>query len=442
MAKRLGPGRTPTIPNGSITIKCRLNRSVVGCGVPGAWSSTAPLPLSYPMRPILVFAAALLVASGCMGSRRTAVPPGDLRAARDARQATYETRRAAVVERLAARVAAGDRTVDVLVLSGGGQHGAFGAGFLRGWAARTDSPMPAFDVVTGISTGALLAPFAFVGTPEALAVAADLYRHPERITPRRDVFGALFRGTGALFDTDRIEATLAEVYDARLVADLEPGFAEGRQLFVGTTDLDLGRGRVWDIASETRAAPTREQGAERLGQLLRASTAIPGAFPPVVVDGTLQTDGGIATNLLAFDLQFLQALAREVAARGAADPGADPVRVRLWVIVNLFLSPVVATVNESNVQAVSTRASWLAVVLSQQETLARLWEISEAVNAGAAGDGLSVEMRYAAIPDAWAAEPGAQALFDAPYMNRLQDYGEAQARSAEPWGPMPPGPFE
>ena len=48
-----------------------------------------------------------------------------------------------------------------LAISGGGDDGAFGAGLLAGWSARGDRPV--FGLVTGVSTGALSAPFAFLG---------------------------------------------------------------------------------------------------------------------------------------------------------------------------------------------------------------------------------------------------------------------------------------
>jgi hypothetical protein len=382
--------------------------------------------------PLFLLATAL-AAAACGGVERT-VTPEQLRADREVRQHVYETRREAVVSRLAEHIVAeGDRTVDILVLSGGGQHGAFGAGFLSGWAEREEAPMPEFDIVTGISAGALIAPYAFIGTAEALDRVAELYRHPEQIAPERNLVGALFRRTGGLFDPSTLSATLAEAYDASLVARMQEGFAEGRQLFVGTTDLDLGRGRVWDLARE---ADTTAVGVERLNKILLASTAIPGVFPPVELDGNYHTDGGITTNLLAADLQFLQALAAELRANGVT----EPVDVRLWAIVNLYLTPPVMAVDVGSIQAVNTRASGLLFALNQQETLTRLWEISEAVNAGV--EGLTMQLHYAAIPDAWSAEPGALALFDAAYMNRLQDYGYERALKPEPWDSLPPGPFE
>ena len=383
------------------------------------------------MRPLLL-ALVLLVAPGCLANRRVAPSPETLRAERVARQTAYEAGRAAVAERLAARVTATDRTLDVLVLSGGGQHGAFGAGFLTGWAQRPGG-LPAFDLVTGISTGALIAPFAFVGTPDALATVAGLYRDPASIAPRRDLVGALFRRTGGLFDTRRLVATVADVYDAALIGQMQRGFDDGRQLLIGTTDADFGRGRVWDVARES---DTTASGVARLDRLLLASSAIPGAFPPVEIDGHVHIDGGIATNLLAGDLQFMRAFAAALRARGET----APVTVRLYVIVNLFLAPPVQTVNPASAPAVTARATLLLFTLHQQETVTRLWEVSEAVNAGIPG--VHVEMYTAAVPDSWADEPGATELFDAAYMNRLQDYAEARARGPEPWDPLPPRPFE
>jgi hypothetical protein len=121
-----------------------------------------------------------LVALGCFISCSAVHRPpatvasiiADGDAARSIQQDTIDT----MLDGLARRtVARGDRTLDLLLLSGGGQHGAYGIGFLRGWRSRTDMPMPSFDLVTGISTGALQAPFALLGTEEALNAAAALY---------------------------------------------------------------------------------------------------------------------------------------------------------------------------------------------------------------------------------------------------------------------------
>jgi hypothetical protein len=117
-------------------------------------------------------------------------------------------------------VARGDRTLDVLLLSGGGQHGAYGVGYLRGWASRSDAPMPRFDLVSGISTGALQAPFALLGTPAALDTITTLYRAAaDRIAPTFDWWFWL-RRTGGLVNTSRYERSLRNTLTPALQAQL------------------------------------------------------------------------------------------------------------------------------------------------------------------------------------------------------------------------------
>jgi len=81
------------------------------------------------------------------------------------------------------RAAAGQPppVIDILIVSGGGDWGAFGAGFLKGWKkVPTQHPLakPEFDAVTGVSTGALIAPFAFLGDERSTDEIVNLYRNP------------------------------------------------------------------------------------------------------------------------------------------------------------------------------------------------------------------------------------------------------------------------
>jgi len=389
-----------------------------------------------PSRPLRAFVVLMLAGAGlvgCGGPKRV-VTGDELRAVRGERIASAGVQRQVVLQRLAARVTnARKNTLDVLLLSGGGQHGAFGAGFLMGWSEREDDPMPEFDVVTGISTGALLSPFAFLGTDEALQEVATLYRNPQVIAPERDLFGALFRRTGGLFTTDELTQTLSYVYDADLVARLtEDGFRHGRQLFIGSTDLDLGRRHVWDLMTDI---DTSAAGVERFERILLASTAIPGVFPPVEIDGRYHTDGGVAAPLLSADLRFMEDFGSLLRARGVQ----SEVRIRLWAIVNLFLSAPPVPVDAGSFLAVSNRATALMMWLNQQETLTRLWETARAVTSNV--EGVRMEIQVAAIPDSWALEPGAGELFDARYMNRLLDYGYERALGPKPWDVLPVGPF-
>ena len=137
--------------------------------------------------------------------------------------------------------------------------------------------MPRFDLVTGVSTGALQAPFALLGTEAALDALVALYRNAaEQFAPTLDWFFWL-RRTGGVLNVSRYERTIETAYDQRLVDLLREEFRAGRQLAVGTTDLDLGVGRVWDLSHEL--APTPDA-VTRFQRVLVASSAIPGLFPP------------------------------------------------------------------------------------------------------------------------------------------------------------------
>ena len=366
----------------------------------------------------LALAAAL---AGCAASR-PAVPvdAGPVRAAEAAAQDT-------LIERLARRaVRRGDRTLDVLLLSGGGQHGAYGTGFLRAWNGLPGGrAMPRFDLVTGVSTGSLQAPFAVVGTDAALAEATALYRDAaERIAPRLDPL-FLFRRTGGVVDASRLQNTLRETFDAAFCRDLAAAFAEGRQLAVGTVDLGAGVGRTWALADELGdcAAPQ-----ERVHALLLASASIPGIFPPVRIDGGLHSDGGVAENLRpVLDLDGLRRLDAALARRGVA----GPVTVRLWTVMNVWLDGQSQPLDGGSARKVSQRANALLFVLQQRPLVESLQTVACA--AEAALPRLRVEFRATAVPNEAAAMPGAAALFDGPYMARLDALGAERAASAQPW---------
>lgn len=123
---------------------------------------------------------------GCAAIKRPPASIESVEALADSLRVLDDAIGDSVVERLARRaVARGDNTLDVLLLSGGGQMGAYGAGFLRGWHSRSSEPMPRFDLVTGVSTGALQAPFALLGTTEAMDTVAYLYRNAtDQMRPR------------------------------------------------------------------------------------------------------------------------------------------------------------------------------------------------------------------------------------------------------------------
>ena len=188
-----------------------------------------------------------------------------------------------------------------LAISAGGANGAYGAGVLIGWTEAGDRP--AFDVVTGVSTGALIAPFAFLGPDwddELRAAYTD--EDAARLTDGR---WAIFVRP-ALFGGQSLRDLIGKYVDARLLAAIAREHQTGRRLLVATTDLDAQETIVWDMGAIALAGqtPGYEEAAVSLFQtVLVASASIPGVFPPVMVDADgaeggrmeMHVDGGVTT---------------------------------------------------------------------------------------------------------------------------------------------------
>jgi len=189
---------------------------------------------------------------------------------------------------------------NVLVLSGGGANGAYTAGVLNGWTA--SGTRPEFDVVTGISTGALIAPFAFLGSAYDGAL-----RQSYTSARESDIFKLRWLPeliwADSLADASPLRRKIASEITPEVLAKVAEAHRAGRRLYVGTTDLDSKRLVVWDMG----AIACRDD-AGRLGlfrDVLLASASVPGLLPPVDVqinvDGAsyteLHVDGGVAAAL-------------------------------------------------------------------------------------------------------------------------------------------------
>jgi hypothetical protein len=259
---------------------------------------------SWPLSITWLTVGLLVLGAGCAGVRQ-ARPAAELLAQRQAHDAEQAEKgrafRQRVVERLKARYDAHPEAplmYDILVLSGGGDWGAFGAGVLKGWS-RVHGPlaMPEFDVVTGVSTGALIAPFAFLGDASSLDTIVDLYRHPrpDLVKQRWPLY---FLPANESFATvPGLESELRGRVDMAMMRRIADATRQGRFLLVNTTDVDDGGSWVWDVGGEAqRAVETGD--VDRVHRILLASSGIPGAFPFRVIDGSLYVDGGVTGNIL------------------------------------------------------------------------------------------------------------------------------------------------
>lgn len=338
---------------------------------------------------------------------------------------------AATVERMVDRIAAATaadkqpRTVNLLAMSGGGDKGAFGAGFLVGWGQSADASYrrPEFDAVTGVSTGALLAPFAFLGTDEACKAVEDFYRHPKKdwvknrmlfFLPSHPSFmtlPGLVREINNAVDDDMIRALAAES-------------AKGRAVVITATNLDDGTQQFWNLADEaTKAVASGD--SERVRKILLASAAIPAVFPPVDIDGSAYADGGVTANVfLRLDPEapdgFLQVWRRKY-------PNIPVPKVRYWVIIN----------NQLHQPPRTVQPRWPAVVSPSLDTAIRSATVAEVrwltaqANYANAAFGSDIEVRVVAIPDHWRAP--APGNFKKDTMQSLSDLGRSLGANPSSW---------
>ena len=313
----------------------------------------------------------------------------------------------------------------VLALSGGGSRGAYGAGVLVGWTAA--GTRPKFDVVTGISTGALMATFAFLGPEYDNVLRAYTDVSNEDVFVQRNPVSAVF--SDALRDTAPLRAQIASDIDARILEAVSRQHAAGRRLFAGTTNLDSGTFTMWDLGA--LASSDRPDKLERYRDVVLASASFPMIFPPVYipveVDGQtrwqMHVDGSARANVFAttFMLDLDDAIER-------SDLGDENVRGELWVIhngqppndLNAPVAPKVTAIAEAAINN-----------LLEVSTLSGLVELySMAMLNG-------FEFIYTSIPADVALGPS-PLEFDREEMGRLFQVGYEAGRSGEAWQSQPP----
>jgi len=182
-----------------------------------------------------------------------------------------------------------------LALSTGGGDGAFGAGLLNGWSET--GKRPEFSVVTGVSTGSLMAPYAFIGPSQDAGLKRAYTEYNA---------GDIFEDTKtpeSLVDTWPLKRLIAKEVTSELLAQVAEGHKRGRRLFVATTNLDAQRGVVWNMGAI--AAKGDEAALKLFRDVLQASTAIPGLFPPALIDvevngkktQEMHADGGLTAQV-------------------------------------------------------------------------------------------------------------------------------------------------
>lgn len=352
-----------------------------------------------PLLPLLGVAAVSWLCGGC-ASR---LPPVPLTSATSARPVGLTPPEAA----------APTAPTSVLVLSGGGAYGAYGAGFLKGWTA--SGRRPHFDVVTGVSTGSIIATCAFLG-PEYDLLLQEMYTtfRTDQLLAIRFLPTAIFRES--LLTSRPLSELLEDVISDEMIDAVAVEHAAGRRLYAGTTNLDTRQFTVWDLGAI--ATGPEEERYDLFRRVVLASASIPIAFEPVYfeldIDGEkhsqMHVDGGVVGPIFLMDWMLAP----------AAGPESNG---NVYAILNLPYGP-------DEYQPVKpdlpTIAGATFTTLMEALNVSRLREARELAQ------GRGYQFAYAAVPATFA-EDNNPLRFETEHLEQLFEKGVTDATSESPW---------
>jgi predicted acylesterase/phospholipase RssA len=320
------------------------------------------------------------------------------------------------------RLNLGER-IDALALSGGGQNGAYGVGLIKGWR---EIGIPRFDVVTGVSTGALIASHVFLDSPEADRVIERFYtsvRRSDILCTRNPV---LALGADSVASMVPLERLIENVVPDAVIDDVARASEGGKRLLmVGTVNLDTGGYRMWDLGAMARAGQY-----DKYRAVLRASAGPPVAVSPVYLEGEMHCDGSTASSVfIPFGREHLgdAALARleaDAARRGvpAVIPGT------IHVVVNGLREP-----SEERVKPGLLDIAERALdVMGYSNRLGNLWYVYARVTEAEG----TFRLRF--IPESLREEADDFLAFDPKLMRAIFEQGVKDGRNPDIWESKPP----
>jgi hypothetical protein len=319
------------------------------------------------------------------------------------------------------------QTFDVLAISGGAANGAYGAGLLCGWTEAGTRPI--FKVVTGISTGAIMAPVAFLGSKYdgKLREFYTRFSTKDIVRIRNPLFGALFGNS--LVSTRPLEHIIESYFDADFLKQVAIEYNKGRRLYVGTTNLDAQRLVIWDMGKI--ASIGGENALKLFRKIIIASASMPIAFPPVYLNveineekyDEMHVDGGV-TRQVFFLYDVLQGLENALKEKSL---DVSRIRYAIYVIRNGYVDPQYEEVPD-RFAAISERAIDTTI---NAQSIGDLYQLYVFTKEGR-GD-----FNLAYIPGMRKSK--AKELFDPVDMQELFDLGYEEASVGYHWRKAPPG---
>ena len=315
----------------------------------------------------------------------------------------------------------GRPVVETLALSGGGSDGAFGAGVLAGWTARGDRPQ--FEVVTGVSAGAIIAPFAFLGPryDRQLEEIWTQYKTNELITTQ--ILPGLLGGN-SLADISPLVELVNHYIDPRLLREVAAEYRKGRMLLVGTTNLDAQRQVIWNMGAI--AACGHPDALDLFRKVILASAAVPGAFPPVHIEveaggrmyEEMHVDGGATHEVFVTPMQVpFKTFDRLYPA--------PPIR-QIYIIKNGKLGPETQVVTPQTIP-IAARAISTLLKMQHHADIYRIYRMAK--DAGA-------DFNLTSVPDSFSVK--AKDFVDPEYQRALFNEGFRIGRAGGKWLKRPP----
>ncbi len=316
--------------------------------------------------------------------------------------------------------------LNYLAISGGANDGAFGAGFLSGWSA--SGTRPDFEMVTGVSTGALIAPFVFIG-PQYDDKLRKLYTNTSTNgILESSLFKVLEGLTGGLAVTDNgpLVKMIADNVTPDVMAAIAVEHKKGKRLFIGTTNMEAQRGVIWDIGAI--ASSGNPKALELIRKIILASVSVPGIFEPVFIDvqvgdkhyDEIHADGGVVEQVFVYPLKLKRSVIDEF-SRYSLDR-------HLYVLRNGKIVP----------QYAEQQLSLFGLTSRSLETFTKYQGLGDLYRLyiAAQRDGMDYNVVY--IPDSF--DVVSKQLFDPTYMSKLYDMGYSLGMHADTaWQKKPPG---
>lgn len=316
-----------------------------------------------------------------------------------------------------------NKSHEYLTISGGGPNGAFGAGLIVGWTASGNRPE--FEIVTGVSTGALIAPLAFLGSSYD-EMLREIYTtiSQKDISKKRGLTALIFGDSMA--SSKPLKKLIRKYINRTVLEELSAQYSKGRRLYIVTTNLDAERPVIWDVTAI--AASNSPKALDLICDVLLASASVPVVMPPVYIEVEadskryfeLHVDGGASAQVFFYPafLEWGEKILKELILKG------NP---KIYVILNSRLLPTYETI-ESRLMPIAERSIRSLIRNQAQSELYRIYYNSKR-------DGIDYNLAY--IPEDFNA--GVKEQFAPKYMKKLFQLGYSMGSSGSFWEKHPPG---